>query len=67
MTVYYYCMYLCVNTAPPVRNRGPGTMGYIAQRGGGSGKENKVRGPRCGQCEEKGAQVVRTHLIISDI
>lgn len=35
----------------------PGTLAYIAQQGEGL-KNKKLKGPKCGQCEMKGAQVV---------
>ena len=38
----------------------PGSLAYIAQRGSGGGVgAARIKGPRCGQCEEKAAHVVR--------
>ena len=51
-------IFLLSAIAPPVRVKVPGTLGFIAQRGTGN-KENRIHGPRCGQCEQKAAQVVR--------
>ena len=44
----------------PQRPAGPGTLGYIAKRGsaGLGNARDKIKGPKCGQCEEKGAHVV---------
>ena len=39
------------------RKKAPGTMANIAQRNLIPNKE-KIKGPRCGQCEQKGANVV---------
>ncbi|ELU12382.1 hypothetical protein CAPTEDRAFT_227315 [Capitella teleta] len=43
----------------PERHQGPGTMANIAKRSSAksSGKENKLKGPGCGQCEQKAAHV----------
>ncbi|CAH1782212.1 unnamed protein product, partial [Owenia fusiformis] len=40
----------------PERSKQPGTMGHIAQQSVPS-KDNKPKGPKCGQCEQRGAAV----------
>ena len=49
--------FLCY-TDIPERSNQPGTMAYIAQKGSLSARD-KPKGPKCGQCEERGAAVVR--------
>ena len=40
----------------PERNKGPGTIAHIAKRDA-VGSAGRVNGPKCGQCENKGANV----------
>lgn len=49
----------------PERPSQPGTMAYIAKQEVSLTPRQKVKGPKCGQCEEKKAAVVRASILHS--
>jgi len=48
----------------PERSSQPGTFGHLAKQSVNM-REQKIKGPKCGQCEEKKAMVVSWALYFS--
>lgn len=64
---YFWLSWQNIRLQPPVcyldipeRPSQPGTMAYIAKQEVSLTPRQKVKGPKCGQCEEKKAAVVRS-------
>ena len=55
-----YQVEIYIYTDIPERSSQPGTMAHIAKQdiSGTPGRREKVKGAKCGQCEEKKAAVV---------
>lgn len=47
----------------PERSSQPGTFGHLAKQSISNTPREKIKGPKCGQCEEKRAMVVRKCMI----